>query len=147
MDRVDNWVGAAFGLLFTGLAAASLWRSRLARRWPTTPGRVIEIATQRGSRGSKSLQVRYEYEVGGIHYEADRLSFGLIGVRSPEKVVVQMLSLKPGDSVQVHYDPGRPAHATLRPGATLTTYWFLAMGLAFLITSVGAMLGLPRAAP
>jgi hypothetical protein len=141
MDRVDNWVGAAFGLLFASLAAASLWRGTRARRWPTTTGRVIEIAVLKHARGRKSLQVRYEYEVGGIRYTTDRLTFGLVGANSPPNVVVKARSLKPGDSVQVHYDPGRPAHAALQPGATFWTFWFLALGLAFLITSVGAMLG------
>ena len=135
------------GLFVTGTAAASLWRGTRARRWPTTTGRALEIAIHKRARGGESLQVRYEYEVRGIHYIANRLTFGLVGVNSAGKAVVEALSLKPGDSVQVHYDPGRPAHAALRPGATFTTYWFLAGGLAFLITSVGALLGLLRTSP
>jgi hypothetical protein len=147
MDRVDEWIGVAIGLFCTGIAAVSLRRAVCASRWPTTTGRVIEIAVHQSARGSESLHVRYEYEVGGTQYMADRLTFGLVGVRSPGKAVLKALTLKPGDSVQVHYDPGRPAHAVLRPGATFTTFWFLAGGLAFLITSVGALLGLLRTAP
>lgn len=144
---MDNWVGAAFGLCFTSLAAASLWRGTRARNWPTTAGRVIEIAVVKNLRGSKSLQVRYEYEVGGIRYTADRLTFGLLATNSPNKVVVKARSLKSGDSVLVHYNPGQPAHAALELGVTFTTFWFLALGLALLMTSVGPVLGLSRTAP
>ena len=147
MDKVDEWIGVAIGLFCTGISAVSVWRGVRALRWPTTAGRLIEIAVHKSVRGGESLQVRYEYDVEGIRYTADRLTFGLVGVRSPEKAVPHARSLKAGDPVQVLYNPGRPALAVLRPGATFTTYWFLAFGLVFLITSVGAILGPLRSAP
>jgi Protein of unknown function (DUF3592) len=144
MDRAGDWIGTAIGLFCTGLCGHSLWRGLRALRWPASTGRVLEVTVYRSRHGGLSSgryepRVRYEYEVAGHRYIGDRLTFGLIALRSSVHAAEKLFRQKPGDAVRVRYDPRRPDRAVLRPGTTFMTFWVLSIGLVFLITSLASL--------
>ena len=143
-DRVGDWIGTTIGLFCIGLCGHSLWRGLNALRWPATTGRVLEATIDRSRHGGFSSgryepRVRYEYEVAGRRYIGDRLTFGLLALRSSVYAAEKLFRQKPGDAIRVHYDPRRPERAVLRPGTTFMTFWVLGIGLVFLVSSLASI--------
>ncbi len=106
------------------------WRSK---RWPRTPGTVIEWGMDAGARvgiQDNSAVVGYEYEVGGVRYMSRRLDYAGRGAGLGVSNVLGRYS--EGEKVAVSYDPGEPARALLEPGIAVGNVLRLLCGLGIL---------------
>lgn len=118
-------VVAVFGLIFGGFAAVFFTVVVVvptvefvqAQSWPTTDGRVLEVARRQetDSDGGTTYRplVRYRYTVDGHEYENDRPQLTTVSssATTPTDSVLARYRVK--QTVTVHYDPGDPAHSTL----------------------------------
>ena len=60
-------------------------------------------------------EVQYEYSVGGIPYISNRLSFEVLGTRSPKSALKEMNRYRHQHQVVVYYDPTNPQQSVLEP--------------------------------
>ena len=103
---------------------------RASRSWPVTHGRVLESSLGVGKGLIFSLcnfSIRYAHTVDGASYESTRLLFGLdSGDNSslPAAARRRLERYPPEATVEVHYDPARPARAVLETGASATTIFY-----------------------
>jgi len=103
---------------------------RASRSWPVTHGRVVESSLRVGKGLVFSIcafSVRYAYTVDSATYEGTRLLFGLdSGDNSslPAAARRRLERYPPEATVEVHYDPARPARAVLETGASATTIFY-----------------------
>jgi len=97
-------------------------RSRGAKGWPVTGGRVLHSSVQashrRDSKGRTSLvyepAVVYEYLVDGQHFQSQRLSFNAVfGSSLPALAQRVVARFPPGSAVPVFYNPSNPSEAIL----------------------------------
>jgi len=130
--------------VIVGMVVALQGKKRLATakksaNWPYVEGRVIssemEIDRDSDSEGTSvtySAEVMFEYEVAGVVYSANRVSFGQYGSSSPGHAR-KILNKYPADeAVKVYYDPANPEVSVLEPGVTFSTYLLLIGGLVFI---------------
>jgi hypothetical protein len=116
------WMAASvFGGLIVLAMLFKTLQECIARRWPSTPGRVL-TSEQRWKEAEGTDRtgvaavgnypmVLYEYEVSGRKYRAHRLALGL-EARNSE--VAEVLARYPvGAAVTVYYNPARPDAAIL----------------------------------
>ena len=118
----------AFGILFgLSLGAIASWivfrsrrRSRAARAWPSTDGRIVEsrveARTLPGDRPNTRFtpRIAYEYSVNGRAYRSERVSFGeTFWSLAPQTAQASVSRYPPGAPVAVYYDPVRPAESVL----------------------------------
>jgi hypothetical protein len=125
------------GFFVLGCGVFNAWRSTLARTWPTTRGRVTELALKENSdsdRSTYAVQVRYAYTVDGVAYEGSRLAFGY-GASSDRAAHDEIYQkLKGARSVSVRYDPANPVVSCLSFGlhrSIRSTFLFSIIWLGF----------------
>ncbi len=127
---------AAVGASLTITGLRDIFAGHASKRWPSTRARVLSIGYHPGTRyqGDTALDIRYEYLVADQRYEANRFAFSGRGTG----VFIFDLGAKyaVGDLVPIYFDPQRPQVACLHPGAGLSNYLMLALGLAFLIPAI-----------
>jgi len=130
--------GAYFLFQGAGLASEAL----ASDRWPTANGRIVtcDIVPRGGGIAAASSDAKYEarilytYDVGGIHYESNRLSVGHISkTRSQPDAVARKYPA--GRVVKVAYDPARPMTAVLEPGLNLSAALPALAGIALTLAS------------
>jgi hypothetical protein len=82
-------------------------------------------------------KIRYQYEVGGKSYTADRMSFsgGEGGEKKSESQAV-VNRYPSGQKVIVYYDPKHPEKAVLERGLIWKTFIPFIAGLAFLAVAI-----------
>ncbi|MEN4013141.1 MAG: DUF3592 domain-containing protein [Chloroflexota bacterium] len=96
--------------IFYGLKILSIYRRKSASaNWPSTTGRVLskDILSTRNSKTnsySYSAEVTYNYTVPGGSFEK-KLFLGSKGVRSQAEMLLNAV----GETVQVRYNPEKPA--------------------------------------
>jgi hypothetical protein len=117
---------ASFCLLW---AVACLWpvyeQSR-CEAWPATTGTIIAHQESDSTDAGNYYSVKYAYQVGGVSYNGDRVSY-LSGSKSdiePYPVGLQ---------TTVHYDPAKPGQSVLRVDFS---WGFLAFPLVGVVTAV-----------
>lgn len=140
---------ALFLLLFGGLgltliisAARQLSKADEARKWPTTPGKVITLDAEEhvyrhrrkhgGTRTRRRYEpkIEYEYVVDGLHYLGNRVGFGNYQLKlNAAKALLARYATGP---VVVHYHPHDPNQAVLDTQATGTAAG-LVMGFIFIL--------------
>jgi len=106
--------------------------------WPYVQGKVIssemEVRKETDDDGTSvtySAEVMFEYEVAGVLYSANRVSFGQYSSGAPG-LARKILSRYPaGKVVNVYYKPDAPEVSVLEPGVTFSTYLVLIGGLVF----------------
>jgi hypothetical protein len=126
-------IGLVF-VLFMGIVLIPLivflraaLKANATRRWPSTEGRVVASASRAESMlepgGTHNTvyepRIAYEYNVGGQSYRSQQLSYGAVAGKSDSGWARGMAARYPeGTSVQVFYNPAKPAEAVLeRAGA------------------------------
>jgi hypothetical protein len=133
--------------VIVGMVVAWQGKKRLAiakrsAGWPYVMGKVIssemeidrDTDSDRGTSITYSAEVMFEYEVGGVSYAANRVSFGQYGSSSPGPAR-KILNKYPADeAVKVYYDPADPQNSVLEPGVTFSTYMVLIGGLVFIFS-------------
>ncbi len=107
--------------------------------WPTVEGVVVSSGVERGSSGtgtsrstSYHAKVDYTYEVDGVAYQAERVSFKDAISKSRGHAEEISNSYKVGQAVVVAYDAEDPGNAVLEPGLSPASFIYLAFGLALL---------------
>lgn len=126
--------------LFQGAGHAS--EALASDKWPQANGRVVtcDIVPRTGGLVPTSGDVKYEarifytYDVGGIHYEGNRLAVGHISkARTQPDAVARKYPA--GRVVKVAYDPESPTTAVLEPGLNLSAALPALAGIALTVAS------------
>jgi len=110
------------GLVFFAIYFPENRKGLLALKWPTTQAKMISFVPK-GPYSRKRLErllpegitwfypeVRYEYQVNGIKYQSEILSFGV------PMHYRQRKSYEPGKIVSASYNPNFPSESVLIPG-------------------------------
>jgi len=101
----------------------------LALEWPTTQAKMISLAPK-GPYSRRRLdrsivwfypEVRYEYQVDGIKYQSEALSFGVPMHYRERK------SYEPGKTVPAYYNPDFPSESVLIAGLDFKSPFTLAI--------------------
>ncbi len=132
-----------FGLLFAGAGVLiSRWslsaivRSRRSRQWPSVSGRVTSSEVSKNSvpRGTTYwANMRYEYEVEGMLYLNDIISFGQNGDATLGMASALVAQYASGQEVKVFYDPKSPKVSCLKVGLLSSgTYVAVFIGVLFI---------------
>jgi len=135
-----------FGLSFLKTATAS-------QQWPTAQGKVQAVTVTRDRTSTSSsptytyaYTVTYRYEVNSNPYRGDRYSLGngsTASKRYPERSEATAAAAKNyriGQSVEVYYNPADPTSAVLKPGANISTFVPLILGLFFIASGVSIVI-------
>lgn len=97
--------------------------SRQCKNWPKTKGKITLTPNTDDSseksrviasiRSGSTISLEYEYEVNGVSYEGDNISFKLSGVKN--EVLAKRLAeeYERGQEVDVYYHPKKPAISVL----------------------------------
>jgi hypothetical protein len=108
-----------------------------ARLWPTAPGRVetsdvrsYQVRSRSTGESSASWKekcrpnVVYGYDVAGVHYRGDKISYFSSGSNS-EDIARKVAKRYPvGTQLTVHYNPDNPGESAIDPRAPLGLYFF-----------------------
>lgn len=133
-------MGAIF--LAVGLGLVVLWfvvrnKAKASQSWPAAQGRVLssELARIRDTDGTFTEQPRivYEYAVAGTSFQSTRVSFGGASNIGARKCVERYPA---GATVQVFYDPAKPASAVLERKANKGIILLPLLGAFLLIAGI-----------
>jgi hypothetical protein len=124
-------------------------------KWPSAPGKIL-------SSGVEAVKVRvarevifnwiratafrsrtiYVYEVDGVSYQCDRISFGFQTLATFRLFVKRgAAKFAPGQPVEVYYNPAAPEQAVLRRGAEGAIIIYLTAGALILMAlRLGALI-------
>jgi hypothetical protein len=117
--------------LLVAAPAFNFARALRSRRWPTTPGTVLRIASEEDE--GIMINVLYEYRVGSRVLRGGRIRFGGGPYYRQKTVNVLMARYAKGTTVEVRYDPAKPSLCVLE---TKFEFWswapfvFLALAIA-----------------
>lgn len=133
------------GVLYAGVTA--LRNASASKTWPATPGKVTtsELSRHRSDKGSTtySANVVYDYQVDGVDYTANRVSFGSARSSNPSGARQVLNKYKTGTQVQVHYSPKDPTLSVLEPGVHGATLLLPGIGSVFFLAGCGMAFFLP----
>lgn len=140
-------------VLFAGLGVFFILRHRRDTQkagqsvnWPSVSGTVtaarVKTHHSTDSDGDTSetysAQVEYQYQVNGVAYTSEKISFGApVAVSNLRKVQETVAQFPAGSPVNVYYNPQNPAEATLQTRMGSKTG--LILGIIFLV--IGMMIG------
>jgi hypothetical protein len=141
-----------FALLFGLITFACQRAAAQAKRWPIASG-LVEASSitsyQRRSRSSEDREVRletlyrpnivYGYDVGGVHYRGDKVSYSGYGTSSAD-VAKQVAARYPiGRALTVHYNPQNPSESAIDPSTPLGLYFFYLVPV--IVLTIGYLVG------
>lgn len=137
VHQLDGWpvlvvVLLTFLALVLAFKARRILLARASKRWPKTPGILMEHSVRFADVSAWSnrddgfnfkdpsyyvIRVKYAYEVDGVSYESERLTAcGSNKVVHSRELEDWIRSLPTRANVDVSYDPDEPSRATLLPG-------------------------------
>lgn len=139
-----GFVFFALGLLACGVLTYTWIQENRTRFWVKTPCTVIDSRIEEVSdhQGGFSFQprIRYSYEFGGKPHTSDRVAPTTV-IEDDYADAQEVLDTFPiGEAAFCHVDPGDPAQAVLRHGAS----WMILIALfplIFVAVGLGIMLG------
>lgn len=112
-----GWICLVAGAYATWRSLRAIARGLLSRKWPATQGTVRKAKWTESTNSENDptwrLDIDYAYQVKGGKFRGKRVRFGLpsgMGYDRPD-------DLRPGDRVNVVYNPARPSVSALRRGA------------------------------
>ncbi|MBI5544532.1 MAG: DUF3592 domain-containing protein [Deltaproteobacteria bacterium] len=145
---IDQLIPALVGATLFGVPAfllIRLWLRALAsRRWPIAEGRITRsaVSLSAGKKEQASVQLTYEYEVGGKTYRSDTVRFGDFLNFSKSDAYATVARFSVGQRVEVRHHPRRPERATLEAKVS----GFLIMWVVICLGVLASMgLGLAKA--
>lgn len=109
-------------LLFIGRLILHVRTSSNSINWPVTRGKIVrsrvrDLGMGFNIAGKYFPDIRYEYTVDGVKYQARRWTYNMSGFKR-RSGAEQVASRYPeGAEVGVRYDPGNPKSAILEAGA------------------------------
>ena len=118
------------------IAIRNAVRGYATRNWQRVPGRILRsfVLVYTGDDGKGcTATVEYEYRAAdGSAYKGTRLRFGHTGSWTRARAERLLAPFPPGATVDVFFDPGRPADAVLVRGVSLGNTGIFLAGVAFL---------------
>ncbi|MGD8967275.1 MAG: DUF3592 domain-containing protein [Anaerolineae bacterium] len=150
-----SWVAYAlvlFGLVGVGVNGFRAVQGLMSRTWPTTGGVItqsqISMTTDSDGDTHFTVEVAYEYRVGGVTYVGDRVSYGGVFLNFDDySAAEQALSAYPqGRQVVVHHNPRNPQRAVLSTDAQAVSLQGLLGFGAFVALGLLMMFGVQRGA-
>ena len=135
---IAGLVTIAFGVAWLARAVPILREARAARSWMATTGTILCRDTRRSGRGTDAAIVpviRYRYTVDGIAYESERITVADEGFNS-WKAAEQVLNRYASNTVEVRFNPARPAQAVL--SLALPSYMSTVVGVGVVLMMMGA---------
>jgi hypothetical protein len=128
------------GALLMAWGAGQLRLAHTSRRWPSVPGRIVTSSINerrdRDRRRQFWADVSYEYQVNGVQYTANRVSFMAYSSSSRAHAQQVVGHYRTGANVTVYYRPGRPAEAVLERGLNAPAVLVPAVGFLFAATGL-----------
>lgn len=135
---------SGIGLLLLLLYLRSKRKASRSLSWPETKGRVVKSTievqsdvfssddSQGGGQPMYAADISYTYQVGGMMYTSNRISFaGKSSYSKPDKAEAVIAQYPEGASVAVFYNPEKHQEAVLERTAKGSGV-FLGAGIAFL---------------
>lgn len=130
----------AIGVAILGFGLRSLFLSKQAEGWPTTPGRIVssDFVTDTDDDGTTyRTKLRYAYNVAGRDYEGDRIAFGYSASSGRAFHYEIYEALPAGSQVAVRYDGNDPARAVLAFGVNRSILFLLIFGGVWTMFTLG----------
>lgn len=126
----------AIGIVSITSSATSLIQGYFAKSWQLAEGVITEASWVNGGGGDGGPtcnKVTYTYKIREASYTGNCIIFGHICFSS------DVIPYAKGQNVRVYYKPDEPSQSVLRVGL-LSNYWFfMAVGLVFLLFGVGLL--------
>lgn len=131
----------AVGLVLIYMYFRNLAQVRSSEGWPASQGTILESwvreSTTTDDDGSTSShyypEVLYTYQVMGVEYQGDKLTFGPKSGGAQSKATRIVSNYPKGANVTVYYDPAKPSNAVLERNISRT---LLIYGVIFLVIGV-----------
>ncbi len=150
--RIFLWfiVLLGVGSMYLGLNTMNL--ARQSTGWPSVQGTVTESRIHSeshpgaGKKPTYHANVEYAYTVDGEEHTGDRVSFGEYGTNDPSHAQAIIGRYPKGNTVAVYHDPDRPGESVLEPGSHGIPWFYLILGMPFLIFGLGLANYLPKMA-
>lgn len=149
--------GGFFFLVFGGLGVWLIVNSRkqrqkveASRNWPTTVAQITlaevreksEYDSEGDTRRYYYPHVEYTYQVAGITYQGNQLTFGAKrGYSSPKKANEEIARYPVGAQVRAYYNPANPQEAVLEQRAVGSNF-MLIFGIIALLIALCSLCGL-----
>ena len=92
------------------------WRNA-SKQWPKVKGKITIADLEKGfNRDGFSTDIWYEYTVNTIDYASHRIALGVFLETFREDAMKTLKQYKPGQAIEVYYNPANPKMAVLQPG-------------------------------
>ena len=132
---------AVVGFVLIYMYFKNLARVRASEGWPASQGTILESwvreSTTTDDDGSTSShyypEVRYAYQVVGVEYQGDKLTFGPKSGSAQSKAAQVVSNYPKGATVTVYYDPQKPSTSVLERNVSKS---LLLYGMIFIIIGI-----------
>lgn len=123
VTRDPAWVaGYVPGVALVGYGLALWRRTRVARTWPTVPGRLLQVMLMRRRVDAESSsdayfpEVLYAFSLGGRTMQSRRFGLAESFFCTPQAFPMRnlLLAMRGAGTVPVHVSPAAPGWAVLR---------------------------------
>lgn len=142
-------VPLAFGIGLVVWSSGALRQVKASTAWPRTQGSILSatVGEQQGFGNDSEYagprsNITYEYQVAGVTYTSNRVSFGQFASGSLDQAEQLVARYPAGTTVEVRYNPEDPRVAVLQAGGSRILYGMLGAGVFIACTAV---IGLVRA--
>lgn len=139
MPPVLSLLLGATGLFLIVVSVWLRWQSARVGEWPQTEGVILASALVADPHDAgSSFQLQYSYQVGGVSYTSERLTFNPTS-DSVDAKAARLAAYPVGRQVTVYYDPARPERAVLErePSAG----WLAAVATGGILLAVAFFFG------
>jgi hypothetical protein len=150
MSLIIGGTLAVFFLLILSIVSFSLLREGVeslsqaidAKKWTTTKSTLqdVHLVSTRTSRGGQvyEVKVRYSYEVKGVSYEGNNLSFGYSPTNGGEHSEIYR-KLKSAKQVEVRFNPAKHSESSLTFGVYKSHYITIILGAIAALIALSGM--------
>ena len=140
-DLVALIIMATGTVMLPWLVLDSIPRALASRNWPIAEGTLTHANVKQElthgdselpPNSNSSVDVTYEYHIGGACYTGTKLSIGQLSYATRRSAEARAREIRAQSHVRVYYNPADPKDSVLEPGMTLTLWSFLVDAIAFL---------------
>ncbi|HLM61247.1 MAG TPA: DUF3592 domain-containing protein [Pyrinomonadaceae bacterium] len=142
LDRIFNYLlyltCLIFGVLLIGHISNRAVLTYQSPNWATVSGQVLHsyLTTAGKQSGIFDVNVTYRYELNGVVYTGNTVSYGYRGIpfdENREELEAKAAKYSRGTPVRVFYNPSFPADSCLEAGGNVWGFIFPVFGGVFLI--------------
>jgi len=133
----------AVGISILGFGLRSLYMSKQAETWPTTPGRIVssDLNASTDSDGDTTYrtELTYAYNVMGRELTGEKIAFGYSGSSSRNFHSEIYDALPANTQIAVRYNPADPERAVLSFGMNQSIIFLIIFGVVWTFFTLGMM--------